>query len=118
MVGVAPDSKPVTFNGTGTYYWQAVYSGDSNNNGKTSACTDESMTVTPKSPKVTTQVADSTVGLGHAIQDVATFTDGHQLDGQSNVTFDIYGPQADPNSPVCTNGGDGVGGNRVATVKG
>src|SRR5207249_2688500 len=36
--GVAPNSRAVTFNSTGPYSFQAVYSGDSNNNGATSVC--------------------------------------------------------------------------------
>src|SRR5215813_7411023 len=34
--GNVPDSDPVTFNNAGTFYGQAVYSGDANNNGATS----------------------------------------------------------------------------------
>ena len=34
-----PNSSTVTFNTAGTYYWQAVYSGDTNNNGASSPCT-------------------------------------------------------------------------------
>jgi hypothetical protein len=41
-----PDSNAITFNSAGTFYWQAVYSGDTNNNGATSACTSEVLTVT------------------------------------------------------------------------
>ena len=37
--GVVPNSSTVTFNSAGTYYWQAVYSGDTNNNGASSPCT-------------------------------------------------------------------------------
>ena len=37
--GAVPNSATVTFNTAGTYYWQAVYSGDANNNGATSPCT-------------------------------------------------------------------------------
>ena len=33
--GAVPNSATVTFNTAGTYYWQAVYSGDANNNGAT-----------------------------------------------------------------------------------
>jgi uncharacterized membrane protein len=41
---VVPTSRSVLFNRTGTYGWDAVYSGDSNNNGATSSC--ETLTVT------------------------------------------------------------------------
>jgi hypothetical protein len=43
--GVVPDSDPITFSSAGTYYWQAVYSGDIALGGKnqpaTSACGSE-----------------------------------------------------------------------------
>ncbi len=44
-----PNSNAVTFNSAGTFYWQAVYSGDNNNNGASSPCTasnNEKLTVT------------------------------------------------------------------------
>ncbi|HKD93669.1 MAG TPA: DUF11 domain-containing protein [Gaiellaceae bacterium] len=43
--GSVPDSNPVTFNTPGTYYWQASYSGDQNNNAALSTCTDERLVV-------------------------------------------------------------------------
>lgn len=104
----------------GTYYWIASYAGDVNNQsfGPT-ACGDitagnaERSTVNQLQPRISTQVVDPTVGLGHAIQDVASITGGFQLDGQAGkVTFDIYGPQVDPANPSC------AAGNRVATVNG
>jgi uncharacterized repeat protein (TIGR01451 family) len=44
-----PDSNAITFDTPGTYYWQAVYSGDANNDGTTSACTDEQLDITEPS---------------------------------------------------------------------
>jgi len=52
--GIVPDSNALAFNTAGTFYWQASYSGDSNNNGALSACTDEVVTVNPRSPNVST----------------------------------------------------------------
>jgi N-acetylneuraminic acid mutarotase len=46
MNGVVPDSDALSFSTAGTYYWQAVYSGDGKNNGATSTCTSEKLTVT------------------------------------------------------------------------
>jgi uncharacterized repeat protein (TIGR01451 family) len=45
--GSVPDSNPVTFNTPGTYYWQASYSGDNNNQPAVSTCTDEKLVVAP-----------------------------------------------------------------------
>lgn len=36
--GSAPTSTAITFNSLGTFYWRAVYSGDTSNTGVTSAC--------------------------------------------------------------------------------
>lgn len=47
--GSVPQSNAVTFNTAGTYYWQAVYSGDAKNTGSTSACTDEQLKVSTPS---------------------------------------------------------------------
>jgi hypothetical protein len=52
--GVVPDSDLVTFNQSGTYYWQAHYSGDTNNDPATSACLSEILTVSKASPTAST----------------------------------------------------------------
>jgi hypothetical protein len=43
--GTLPPSRPVSLSAPGVYYWQAVYSGDSHNNGSVSACGSEVETV-------------------------------------------------------------------------
>jgi hypothetical protein len=40
-------SNDIVFNNVGTWYWQAVYSGDGNNAGATSACTEETLVIDP-----------------------------------------------------------------------
>src|SRR2546428_4646224 len=57
--GVVPDSNALTFNSAGTFYWQAVYSGDANNNGTSSTCTDETLVVGKASPSITTTLSPS-----------------------------------------------------------
>jgi len=55
--GVVPASNSVNLSTSGTYYWQAVYSGDANNNGASSLCTavnNEKLTVTIASPTIAT----------------------------------------------------------------
>jgi hypothetical protein len=44
--GHVPDSFIATFPTAGTYYWQASYSGDANNNPALSTCNSEPLTVT------------------------------------------------------------------------
>ncbi|MES2007138.1 MAG: hypothetical protein V4436_03445 [Patescibacteria group bacterium] len=43
---IVPNSDSLQFNSAGTFYWQAVYSGDAANNAATSTCTEEILTVT------------------------------------------------------------------------
>ena len=44
--GVVPDSDSTgPINAAGTYYFRAFYSGDNNNNGASSACTDEALVI-------------------------------------------------------------------------
>ncbi len=52
--GSVPDSDSITFNNAGTFYWQAVYSGDANNNGATSVCTSETLVVPPNTTGMST----------------------------------------------------------------
>ena len=56
--GVSPDSDALLFNFPGTYYWQAVYSGDQHNSAATSTCASEPLAVqatsTPVTPPATT----------------------------------------------------------------
>src|SRR5262249_23034230 len=49
--GIVLDSDSHQFNSAGTFYFQAVYSGDANNNGATSVCTDEQIVVAQNDPK-------------------------------------------------------------------
>src|SRR5215208_2369519 len=52
--GVVPDSNGLVFDTAGTFYWQAVYSGDALNGPSTSACTSEILLVNPKQPAIST----------------------------------------------------------------
>jgi hypothetical protein len=54
--GVVPGSAPVKL-GPGTYYWQAVYSGDGANGASKSACGEEVETVTAAPPTVALTVS-------------------------------------------------------------
>src|SRR5207302_9665668 len=52
--GVVTDSDGLQFNSAGTFYWQAVYTGDANNLGASSACTSEQLVINKNSPSITT----------------------------------------------------------------
>jgi len=76
--GSAPGSSAVTLSAAGTYYWQASYSGDTNNAASTSVCGSETETVTGlPTPTVTTSVQSSgqsvtSVPAGSTVSDQAT----------------------------------------------
>ena len=58
--GVVPDSDPITLDEGGTFYWQAVYSGDATHEGATSACTAEVLTVIGPITTTTTEAPTTT----------------------------------------------------------
>jgi hypothetical protein len=82
--GVVPDSDPITFNSAGDYYWQAVYSGDANNNGATSPCTSEHLVVSKNHPGMST--AQNLLPNDNATISGATAGAG------GTITFNLFGP--------------------------
>jgi hypothetical protein len=84
--GVVPDSDPITFNTAGDYYWQAVYSGDANNNGATSLCTSEHLVVNKQNTAMTT--AQNLIPNDDANLGGATSTAG------GTITFELFSPSA------------------------
>ncbi len=86
--GLVPNSEDVTFYAPGTFYWQAVYSGDANNLGSSSACTSETLVVSKNQPIVTTKLSDENVRVGDSFTDQAMLTGGFAPTG--TVTFNVY----------------------------
>jgi hypothetical protein len=71
--GIVPDSDSVLFTTPGTYDWQAVYSGDANNNPATSTCQTETLVVNKAAPSIsTTQSAGGPIGT--VLNDTATLS--------------------------------------------
>ena len=87
--GVPGNSINITFDHAGTFYWQATYSGDANNNGALSPCNLEVVTVDKDIPSISTQ-ASGTVQVGGSISDTATLSNGTLPTG--TITFSLYGP--------------------------
>jgi hypothetical protein len=81
--GVVPDSDPITFTSAGDY-WQAVYSGDANNNGATSLCTSEHLVVNKQNTAMTT--AQNLIPNDDANFSGATSTAG------GTITFELFSP--------------------------
>jgi hypothetical protein len=71
---VVPNSDPVTLTTTGTYFWQASYSGDARNGTADSVCTDETETVVEGIITAQGTTFSATEGQS-STPTVATFTD-------------------------------------------
>ena len=88
--GVVPDSDPVTFTTAGTFFWQAVYSGDANNLAATSVCTTETLVVSPNAPSIATLlVPPGPVAIGTPVHDTAVLT-GATATAGGTVTYTVY----------------------------
>ena len=79
-------------NAAGTYEWTASFSGDSNNNGASSACGSEPVTVGKASPTLSTQANPTSTTVGSTLQNSATLAGNGTLLGTGSVTFNLYGP--------------------------
>ena len=99
---VVPDSDPITFNQTGNFFWQAVYSGDANNLGSTSACTSELLVVTKKTPSIATTLSAGIIEVGGTVHDSATLT-GATATAGGTVTYTVY------TNDTCTAGAQSAG---------
>jgi hypothetical protein len=81
-----PDSNPITFNSAGDFYWQAVYSGDSNNNGATSPCTSEHLVVNRNHPSAST--------AQNLLPNDSFTLSGATANAGGTITFNLYAPSA------------------------
>ncbi|HXU05645.1 MAG TPA: hypothetical protein VN903_32025 [Polyangia bacterium] len=84
--GVVPDSDGITFNSAGDFYWQAVYSGDADNNAATSACTSEHLVVNKNSPAMST--------AQHLIPNDDATLSGATSNAGGTITFNLFTPAA------------------------
>src|SRR5207249_1031362 len=64
-------TKSAAPSATGTYYWVASYSGDSNNKAIASGCADEPISVGPASPAIETTQKPSSGTVGDTLKDPA-----------------------------------------------
>src|SRR6185369_9345219 len=89
--GVVPDSDSTgALNVAGTYYFRAFYSGDPNNTGPvSSACTDETLVVSPNTPTVLTLLSQSTGNVGDTVHDSATIN-GATSDAGGTISYAVY----------------------------
>jgi hypothetical protein len=105
--GAVPDSNTLAFDSAGTFYWQAVYSGDSNNAGVTSSCTSEQLVVGTSTTTISTNLNDGSITVGDTDFDTATlggFTSGG---AGGTVTYTVY------SNSVCTANAQSAGAKSV-----
>jgi hypothetical protein len=88
--GSVPDSDALQFNSAGTFYWQASYSGDSNNTSAKSACQSEVLVVGKNNPGGTT-------AQNLLPNDSATIT-GATSSAGGTLTFSLF----DPSHATCS----------------
>ncbi|HXW66844.1 MAG TPA: hypothetical protein VEL82_03055 [Thermoplasmata archaeon] len=87
-------SAPFTPSGAGYYFFTATYSGDANNSAYTTACgaDGETLTVTPATVTITTDVSPATISFSSSptpsATDTATLSGGYQPGG--SITFYAY----------------------------
>jgi uncharacterized repeat protein (TIGR01451 family) len=90
--GAVPNSPNVTFLKAGDYYWQIVYSGDSNNTGATSPCTandNEHLSIGKNSPSITTTLSATSGAIGDTVHDSSTLH-GATAGASGTATYRIY----------------------------
>jgi hypothetical protein len=75
-------------NSVDSYYVVATYSGDGNNNGASSACGSEIVSVGKVTPSVSTTLSATSVAQGGSFSDAATVSGGSTPTG--TVTFNVY----------------------------
>ena len=95
----SPSFTPVQ---AGTYYWVAVYGGDTNNSpAATIICGDEPVVITKASPAIATSPSPRSP-VGTTVTDTGTLAGGFNPTG--TITFNLYGPSETPacSTPVFT----------------
>jgi hypothetical protein len=95
--GVVPNSASHTFASQGTYYWEAVYSGDANNNGATSSCEPLNVLTVAPSVTITTTLSSIFIAPGQSVYDTSTLS-GVTATAGGTVTYKYY------SNGICTTG--------------
>ncbi len=100
--GIVPDSNSIVFNSVGTFNWQAVYSGDANNNAATSTCQTETLVVNKVSPSISTTLSATSTPIGGSVHDSAALS-GATSNAGGTVTYTVY------NDAACSAGAQSAG---------
>src|SRR5258705_11272425 len=86
---LVPDSNGIQFNSAGDFFWQAVYSGDANNNGATSTCTEEHLVIAKNSPTIATPLSETTAAIGDTVHDSSPLRGATRAAG-GTATYTVY----------------------------
>jgi SdrD B-like protein len=110
------ESDAYTPTSTGTYYWTAKFSGDTNNVSVESGCeaVNESSTVEKASPSISTKATPS-VTVGDKIKDTATLEGLVDQTGEGKVTFKLYSNELCEGKPVFESISGGIGPSLVSS---
>ena len=87
---VTSNSATFTPTTTGSYSFNATYSGDSQDFATTSSC--EPFVVGVVSPGISTQVSSASITVGQSFSDKATMTGLVNPTGSGTITFKVYSP--------------------------
>src|SRR3989449_353756 len=114
--GVVPNSRTVTFNSSGTFSFNAVYSGDANNNDAASGC--ELLTVNKAAPTIATIISPSaTITIGGSATDQASLAGGFPSTGVTGtVTYTLFSFSTLPSATTPCSGGTIVGSSQIVNV--
>jgi uncharacterized repeat protein (TIGR01451 family) len=88
--GDYPTPNGVKLNNAGTYYWVASFTGDNYNNGATTGCNDEKVTVPPAMPRIVTAQQPSSGNVADTYKDTATLSHGVNYVGTGSINFKLY----------------------------
>src|SRR5207302_1488014 len=82
-------SGSVTFQAAGSYWWQASYGGDTNNDGASSVCTSEPLSIGKNSPSLTTLLSESSGKIGDSVSDTANLS-ASPTHPTAKLSFAVY----------------------------
>jgi hypothetical protein len=98
LSGGKATSGSYTTTATGTDYWVATYSGDTNNKSASTAATAASVAIAQASPSIALVAQPTSVAVGGSAQAEATVSNGYSPSG--SVTFDLYANSSGTGTPL------------------
>ncbi len=100
LVGGSATSPGYITTATGTDYWVATYSGDSNNSAVSSGTASEPVVISAATPTISTTQQPASATVGTSIADKATVSGGDNPTG--TVTFTLYNNSGGTGTPLFT----------------